>query len=228
MRSPVSSLFAVSRACVLALVVVTGNHVAALAQTPTNSSPAGSWTQDRPNYFDPLGGRWNDGSWWWSGFAGVVARNYTSRFLVLDPDFGNSYMIGGAIGREYAKFGWLRFEWETSASIEFLGEQPIGDFRVMPLNARLVEFPWNRWVLTTFATGIGFSWMTSKSRYEEDHGDKTKRWNVGVLFELTLADPDRPDWAALIRIQHRSPLLGLLPDHGNTLDFFVLGVKHRF
>src|SRR4029078_11434756 len=99
-----------------------------------------------------------------------------------------------------------------------LGEQLIGDFRVMPLNARLVEFPWNRWVLTTFATGIGFSWVTSNSRYEEGYGDKTKRWNVGVVFELTLADPDRPDSAARVRIQPRSPFLGLRPDPGNTLE----------
>jgi hypothetical protein len=193
-----------------------------------SATPARSWAQERPDYFDPLGGSWNDGNWWWSGFAGVVALNYTSHFLLLQPDFGRTYMVGATLGREYAKYGWLRFEWEASASLEFLKEQPIGDFRLMPLTARFVDFPWNRWVLTSFASGIGLSWMTSKSRYEEEDGDKTKRWNVGVFWELTFADPDRPDWAGLVRVQHRSPLLGLLPDHGNTLDFFVLGLKHRF
>lgn len=204
----------------------------ALAQAPAVTAPdapAGrSWTAPGPSQFDPLNLAWNDGRWWVTGFSGVVAKNYISHIARLHPDFGGTYTVGASLGREWARWEpWLRFEWEVSASLQF-GQEWSGDFRAMPL-VRFVAFPWNHYIFTTAAIGWGPSWMTSKSRYEQqDDSTRTHRLNSAMTFEITIADPARPDWMGLLRVNHRSPLLGYLKDHGDDTDFVTLGVKHRF
>ena len=201
----------------------------AAAQAPPADNAAGrAWTTGAPSYFDPFDLAWRDGRWWVTGFGGVVAKNYLSSTLRFDPDFGRTYSIGATLGREFARWEpWFRFEWEVGAALQ-LGREWSGDLRAMPM-VRFVDFPWNHHLHTTAAIGWGLSWMTRRTRYEQQHDDtRTHRLNSAMAFELTFAAPARPDWAAILRIQHRSGMLGLWNDHGDDIDFVTVGVKHRF
>lgn len=216
----------------LALLVILGiAAVPAGAQqsTAVPDRPSGnSWTDERPTYFDPLAMSWGDGKWWWTLFTGVAAKTYATEMARGKFDLGGTYIVGAAIGREYGSLGdWFRLEWEAGASFQF-GKEEIGDLRFYPLTVRFKSFPWNDYVVTSFAMGYGISWMTDTSRYERRDDIKTAKANAALFAELTFAMPERPDWALMLRLHHRSPIFGLLEDRGDSTDFLTIGLKHRF
>lgn len=100
---------------------------------------------------------------------------------------------------------------------------------------RWLEFPWNRYLITSFAWGDGLSYATKEPPVEMDqhsinHGedyDSSKFLNY-MLFELALALPQIPEWNLIFRIHHRSGMFGLINGvHGGS-NFLGAGLKYKF
>jgi hypothetical protein len=91
------------------------------------------------------------------------------------------------------------------------------------------NFPWNRFVATTFAIGEGISWASQVPSVEkiDDDNDSRKLLNY-LVFEATFALPSHPDLQLVYRLNHRSGAYGLFDDSDFGSNVLGLGLRYHF
>lgn len=196
-------------------------------QTAYGHLPARPWYADRPDYFNPFDFQWGDGRSWINGYAGIVAEAELSSILFAgDFSTGDVGLVGVSFAREIGSLGnALRFEWEIGGTLHY-GAETFASFHTYFV-ARWIWFPWNKWLMTTYAIGTGPSIATKKSKYEAEDGEASFYKN-GMMMELTFGLPEQPNWMLQARIHHRSSIFGVLGNAGSPSDYLTIGLKHRF
>ncbi len=148
--------------------------------------------------------------------------------LTGQADFIDAYVVVGALSWTFARYfeDALSFELEGQVG-KWFGDQHNVEFN-LPLAIRWSRFPWNHYVSTSLAYGLGPSYATKEPAAEIDEHDTTKKFLVYWFGEIALGPPDS-NWAGIFRIHHRSGAFGLIADRGeggsNTL---AVGLKYRF
>ncbi len=148
--------------------------------------------------------------------------------LTGQADFIDAYVVVGALSWTFARYfeDALSFELEGQVG-KWWGDQHNLEFN-LPLAIRWSKFPWNHYVSTSLAYGLGPSYATKEPAAEIDEHDSTKKFLVYWFGEIAFGPPDS-NWAGVFRIHHRSGAFGLIADRGeggsNTLG---LGLKYRF
>ena len=148
--------------------------------------------------------------------------------LTGQADFIDAYVVVGALSWTFARYfeDALSFELEGQVG-KWWGDQHNVEFN-LPLAIRWSKFPWDRYVSTSLAYGLGPSYATKEPAAEIDEHDSTKKFLVYWFGEIAFGPPDS-NWAGVFRIHHRSGAFGLIADRGeggsNTL---ALGLKYRF
>ncbi len=90
-------------------------------------------------------------------------------------------------------------------------------------------FPWDRYVNTSAAFGLGLSYAFDKPEFEVQAHDRSNRLLVYILVELTAAMPRAPQWELVARIHHRSAAYGTFEDDlRGASNGFGFGLKYRF
>ncbi len=149
--------------------------------------------------------------------------------------FEPSSLVALAISREFARWSrYLAFEVDGegakhfSQSNERLYESSAWEFDAA-LVCRWLYFPWNRYVVTTFAVGEGLSYATGKLLFEPTNPQLAQNLLDYMLFELTLALPQFQHWSIVTRIHHRSGVFGLFPgDVHQGSNYMCTGIKYTF
>ena len=148
--------------------------------------------------------------------------------LTGQADFIDAYVVVGALSWTFARYfeDALSFELEGQVG-KWWGNQHNVEFN-LPLAIRWSRFPWNQYVSTSLAYGLGPSYATKEPAAEIDEHDTTKKFLVYWFGEIAFGPPDS-NWAGVFRIHHHSGAFGLIADRGeggsNTL---ALGLKYRF
>ncbi len=100
---------------------------------------------------------------------------------------------------------------------------------------RWLKFPWNRYLLTSFAFGDGLSYATKEppvevNQHSINHGDdyNSSKFLNYMMFELTFALPQLPEWNAILRVHHRSGMFGLINGVSGGSNFLGAGIKYDF
>ena len=172
--------------------------------------------------------------------VGVISDNVpadfvTGDFTALDGP-GGGYTYNLTVSRRVHQFNWkigsvvLRPELEVPGRITLVDENTD---RVIPdLNLGLVlrwrDFPWNRFLRTTFAFGAGMSysfqvWTADIQRHPDDlPRSRLKFW---LPFELTVALPMYPEHQLVLFTDHQSG--GWLFDSGGV-DAVGFGYRFEF
>ncbi|MDF3075185.1 MAG: hypothetical protein K0S54_2852 [Alphaproteobacteria bacterium] len=196
-------------------------------QTAYGGLNARPWFADQPDYFSPFDFQWGDGKSWFNAWAGAMADAELSDIVFGgDGSLGNVGLAGVSISREFGSLGnAIRFEWEVGATL-FFGAETFASAQAY-LITRWIWFPWNKWLMTTFAVGTGPSIATKKSKYEKEDGEASYYKN-GFMVELTFNLPEHPNWVLQYRNQHRSSIFGVLPNAGSPSDSHNIGIKYRF
>lgn len=146
-----------------------------------------------------------------------------------------SSIVALAISREFAR--WSKYvAWEVEGEgVKHFSQsnRSLYDSSACELDVALVGrwlyFPWNNYVVTTFAVGDGLSYATGKLLFEPSNPQNAQHLLDYLLFELTFALPKFPHWSIVTRIHHRSGVYGLFP--GDVLqgsNFVCTGVKYSF
>jgi len=143
-------------------------------------------------------------------------------------DFIDAYVVVGALSWTFARYFEDALSFELEGQIgKWWGDQNNVEFN-LPVAIRWSKFPWNHYVLTSLAYGLGPSYATEKPDAEIDLHDTTKKFLVYWFGEIAFGPP-QSKWAGILRIHHRSGAFGLIADHGeggsNTL---AAGLKYRF
>ncbi|MFH2065133.1 MAG: hypothetical protein ABIK15_08040 [Pseudomonadota bacterium] len=138
--------------------------------------------------------------------------------------------------------GW---DWAEGYSYESqnTGFNKHNEFNLL-LVLRWHEFPWNRHVKTTFGFGEGLSYATEKpplekdphyilhpALYENSPNDEpyeTSRLLNYLMFDLTFALPDYPQYQVFCRLHHRSGVFGLMNEHTVGSNYLTGGFRYQF
>lgn len=176
------------------------------------------------------------GNWWqtgWSvtGWSGrLTTENTTDLWTGSKWSFENSYVGALALGKEltpvFSEKAAVEAELQT---LRHFGGQDHWEFTAMLL-FRWKEFPWDEHVDTSFAIGDGLSFPTELPAEElnaHTRGNSGRLLN-SVMMEITLADPDIPEWALALRYHHRSGFFRTFSDVGEASTVFGLGLKRNF
>lgn len=121
--------------------------------------------------------------------------------------------------------GALTFEWESL----YAQHWGTSEFHELggAIYARWNRFPWNNYIKTTFAVGMGPSITSEAAPYEPNNGTRS-RVLMQLNFEINLYSPADPRWALLFRIQHRSGVFNLINSVRGGSNFLTIGIRRQF
>jgi len=161
-------------------------------------------------------------------YGGRMTDGSIGDVLADKNGYVDAYVMVGALSWTFARFyeDALSFELEGQVG-KWFGDQDNWEFN-LPVAIRWSKFPWNNYVSTSLAYGLGLSYATEEPEAEIDKFGSTKKLLVYWYTEIALGPPDS-NWACVFRIHHRSGAFGLLAEQGtagsNTL---CVGLKYRF
>ncbi len=161
------------------------------------------------------GGQWTD-----TRFVRIVFRGQT--------DFQNAYVwVVGGSRNLYDVCRHLRVEGEVNTARN-TGRQNHSEINTA-FSLRWRTFPWDRYVDTSLAYGLGISHAFARPPIEEEPERRATRTLIFMPTELTFARPrsQGSPWEAMLRIHHRSGAFGVFKDAGGS-NFVSLGVRYRF
>ncbi len=154
--------------------------------------------------------------------------------------YGKSYFIGGALSRtflEFGRFAALEIEGGTGQRFSSLHESEVWS----AIYARWRYFPWNDYLVTTFALSTGISYASGVTPYEIRESPDGKGSRVMHYFspEFTFALPKSPDRELVVRYHHRSgggayfgnkfPVYGsLFRGTDGGMEYLTIGFRNRF
>ncbi len=128
-----------------------------------------------------------------------------------------------------------RFLQPLLTTVEMVGNftyktDPVGPiYEVNPYLAfRWANFPWNKYLLTSFAVGEGLSYDSKVPEIEIPSEGTPQRVLNYLMLELTLALPQHPQWEFVARIHHRSGVFGLYDSANSGSTAVGLGLRYRF
>ncbi len=93
---------------------------------------------------------------------------------------------------------------------------------------RWEHFPWDRFIVNTYAIGWGVSYDSRVSTWEQHDSSNTKRLLDFLAFETTLALPKYPEWQLVLRLHHRSGAFGLYGADNAGSNFLGVGIRYNF
>jgi len=169
--------------------------------------------------------------WWSLTLYGGTLVNADLGEMVTEfpPESEDSQFVALTLAREFATSG-PHLRWEVEGQVvKHFGTQDHWEFNPL-LVLRWITFPWDRWVDTSFAVGMGVSYATEvpevEARRHPDTG--SARCLSYLMIELSVGIPGAPAWSIVARVHHRSGVGGLFSDVGGASNALALGVKYRF
>jgi hypothetical protein len=145
----------------------------------------------------------------------------------VDSDFENSWIVGASVARRFARTG-EHFTWEFEGGVyKHFGWQDHweGDLSVA---LRWDGYSWPKSLDSSVAIATGVSWASSLPVMEQAVDPVTRKWLQFMAIEIDFARPQRPEWALVARLHHRSAAWGLWGTDDGGSNFFGLGLRRRF
>lgn len=188
--------------------------------------------------------------WAVTGYVAWLSRDQLGDMSLFKAELEENRVNVLALTRRLA-----RFEPEVDWEVEGQAAKHSGSFQPSwspvpiaqdhwELNAltslRWNRFYWDRYLDTSFAVGLGFSWASELPEFEfyghcwdDDAPDQprcsTNRLMAYILVELAFSLPSTPRWALVARIHHRSSMYGIFEDDiQGASNAFGFGIKYRW
>ncbi len=166
------------------------------------------------------------GKWSIATYAGPVTYTRFNEIVRLQTDFRSSYVAALAAGRKLTAHGELA-QWEIEGQVtRHWGKQDHSEINAALL-LRWKGFPWDDYLRTSIALGIGPSIALATPALEKGrHGEASRRLAF-MPFEITAAPPDSQNWEIFTRVHHRSGVFGVVSDSSGS-NFVTGGLRVRF
>jgi hypothetical protein len=169
--------------------------------------------------------------WAFTGYVAWLSGDQLGDMLLFQAELSDNKVWVAALTRRLKTF-YKDVDWEVEGQIAKHGG-PGPDMRHWEINAltslRWNRFVWDKYVDTSFATGLGLSYATEEPTFEIEEHDDTSQLLAYIMLELAFSPPKYPQWGGVVRIHHRSSAYGLFNDNiegaSNSLGF---GIKYRF
>jgi len=164
-------------------------------------------------------------------YMGRISSEATWHDVLLKPystNYTDSYLVAGSFMHAYREQyqGALRTEYEINLAYNF-GEQDHWEINVAPITLRWQRFPWDRFLRSSIAFGLGLSYAFDRPEVEQRLENDTQQFLLFWQLELT-AGPRDGRWAAMLRLHHRSPGWGVMGVADGGMNAPSLGFRYRF
>ncbi len=156
-------------------------------------------------------------------------RNFSDIILHLfDVEASSDRIAAVTFSRMLGWYGDdLSFEAEGMYAFHY-GRQRYSEFGTA-VYARWHRFPWNDYVKTIAALGLGPSYTAAYSKLEYGPNETSRSRVLNQLnLQTTFALPSNPDTALLFRLQHRSGILGAIRGVQDASNFLTVGLRQDF
>jgi hypothetical protein len=159
-------------------------------------------------------------------FGGVMTDNrWEEVFIPGEVDFRDTGLVAIALSRKIWDYkDKLSIEIEGQV-VRYFGDQENWEFN-LPIVFRWHAFPWDKWVETSFAFGIGPSYASEVPVEEIAREGSSEQLLVHWFAELEFGPPASL-WSGILRLHHRSEAYGLVADEGGS-NSLTAGIKRRF
>lgn len=159
-------------------------------------------------------------------YAGPGISNGLTRFYKFDIK-DTQLLAAGMTARLYRFDFGLEIEGEVGLARRF-GQDELWEGWVA-VGIRWRDFPWNHILQTTMGFALlGVDYTTEVPPFEIEFSKNEGEQLLHFLaLELTLALPEHPDVALMLRVHHRSSVLGLYGDGGGT-NFVTAGMRFQY
>lgn len=139
------------------------------------------------------------------GDAGATTYQFTATKKLTELPFE-------LFGKKFSP--WL----EMPLCLELVDENANEPFLVYnsSLQLRWVDFPWNHWVRTTFAAGLGLSYSTQiyDMDIQRHPGEERSHLKFNLPIQLSFSLPDAPEHQVIFYISHHSGGFGFFDRGG--------------
>lgn len=170
-----------------------------------------------------------DSDWSATLYGAVLLKGNLSDGSLLYSGLEDSYLAVLALTRRMASY-WDKIDLELEGQIvKHFEEQEHWELNGLGV-IRWLPFPWDKYLDTSFASGVGLSYATEIPKVEEERrGDgQTAKLLVYLMLELDVALPDSPHWSVITRIHHRSGAFGLFSGVTGASNAWGFGIKYSF
>ena len=170
-------------------------------------------------------------NWAFTGYVAWLSGDQLGDMLISNAELSDNQVWVIALTRRLITF-YKDVDWEVEGQIgKHSGPGP--DMRHWEFNlltsVRWNRFFWDKYVDTSFATGLGVSYATEDPTFEITEHGSTNQLLAYILVELAFSPPKYPQWAGVVRIHHRSSAYGTFEeDIEGASNSLGIGIKYRF
>ncbi len=158
--------------------------------------------------------------WAVSLYGGRVTSEHWEEVVTSDKvQYEDAHLVALAVDWTAKHYFNKALTLELEAQVgKYFGDQDHYEFNLPLVVGRWHRFPWQQYLATTFAFGIGPSYATEVPQVEAELDSDSAKWMVYWFAEFTFGPPNGI-WALLLRLHHRSEAFGLVAENGgaNTL-----------
>jgi hypothetical protein len=160
-------------------------------------------------------------------YGGQLTREKWEGSITPGADFADATIVVAAATWDLFRFFDEKLSCELEVQIgKYFGDQDHWEFNLPIFGIRWHRFPWDRYVATSFAWGIGPSYATSIPKIELETNESSSRWLIYWFGELTFGPPSA-NWEVLMRLHHRSNGFGLVAEDGGS-NAIGAGLRYHF
>ncbi len=160
-------------------------------------------------------------------YLGRLSDSDLTQTAKFNSKFENAYFIDLGLSRRLYTFrDYFNIEIEGQIAKHF-GAQDQWEFDLVSYFRWLV-FPWDAYLDTSFAAGVGLSYATSVPQIEAQNHDKTAQFLGALMFEFAFSLPQAPRWSLVTGIHHRSGAGGVFSDVWGASNAWVMGLRYGF
>jgi hypothetical protein len=159
--------------------------------------------------------------------VGQLTKEKWEDAILPDADYADATIVVAAGSWTPFRFFDDKLSCELEAQIgKYFGDQDHWEFNLPIIAFRWHRFPWDRYLATTIAWGIGPSYATEVPPVELETNDDSSRWLIYWYGELTFAPPVA-SWELMLRLHHRSDGFGAVAEDGGS-NAVCAGLRYRF
>ncbi|MGF1625183.1 MAG: hypothetical protein ACFCVH_09880 [Alphaproteobacteria bacterium] len=156
--------------------------------------------------------------------AWMTDNNWKEIAVLDNVGFRDAYLVGGMLSHELIGSESWAIEAEGHV-IRHFGKNDHWEFNAV-LVGRWRAFPWDEWVPTSLALGVGPSLATEVPNEEAARSGDSAEFMLYWMAEVEAGPADTP-WSGFARLHHRSSGYGVFAERGGS-NWLMLGARYRF
>jgi hypothetical protein len=169
-----------------------------------------------------------EGDWALTLYGARLNAENLGDTLIFNAHYSDSYLAVLALSwRAFSFRELVDLEVEGQVGKHFGGGQDNWEINALPV-IRWRYFPWNEYLRTSFAAGIGLSEALGTPSVEAIGVAHPARLKGYVMVEVAGSLPQWPNWAVVARVHHRSGAFGLISKELDSSNAVGFGIRYVF